>query len=76
MEYDKSSASGVPEAQSFHHESTPVGGRDGKLRVQGPHTDVSILNESITFPFSGRVAKNRFLKGSQHPLIHYYTQKH
>jgi 2,4-dienoyl-CoA reductase-like NADH-dependent reductase (Old Yellow Enzyme family) len=62
MEYDKSTTSGPSEAESFPHESTPSGGHDGKIRVEGPDKDVSILNESITFPFSGRVAKNRFLK--------------
>jgi hypothetical protein len=64
MEYDKSSTSGVAEAESYPHDSTAAGGRDGKLRVKGPNTDVSVLGESITFPFSGRTAKNRFLKGN------------
>jgi 2,4-dienoyl-CoA reductase-like NADH-dependent reductase (Old Yellow Enzyme family) len=64
MEYDKSTLSAPSEAQSFPHKSTPSGGHDGKLRVQGLETDFSILNEPITFPFSGRVAKNRFLKAS------------
>ncbi|KAF2032835.1 FMN-linked oxidoreductase [Setomelanomma holmii] len=62
MEYDKSTTSGASEAQSYPHESTNAGGRNGKLRVQGAKTDVSGLAESITFPFSGRTAKNRFLK--------------
>jgi hypothetical protein len=69
MEYDKSTTSGASEAQSFPHKSTPSGGRDGKFRVRGPEIDVSILNEPIIFPFSGRVAKNRFLKGSSRSLI-------
>jgi hypothetical protein len=64
MEYDKSALSAPSEARSFPHKSTPSGGHDGKLRVQGLETDVSILNEPITFPFSGRVAKNWFLKAS------------
>jgi hypothetical protein len=63
MEYDHSTISDGSEAQSFPHESTRSGGRDGKLRVYGSETDVSVLNEPINFPFSGRVAKNRFLKG-------------
>jgi hypothetical protein len=64
MEYDKTSISGIAEAKSYPHDSTAAGGRDGKLRINGPNTDVGILEESITFPFSGRTAKNRFLKGS------------
>jgi hypothetical protein len=64
MEYDKSSISGISEAKSYPHDSTVAGGRDGKLRIKGPNTDVSVLEESITYPFSGRTAKNRFLKGS------------
>ncbi|KAH7066117.1 hypothetical protein BKA63DRAFT_607955 [Paraphoma chrysanthemicola] len=62
MEYDKATSSGASEAQSYTHDTTKSGGRDGKFRVQGPKTDVSMLAESITFPFSGRTAKNRFLK--------------
>lgn len=62
MEYDKATAPGPPESKSYPHQSQPAGGRDGKLRVDGPKVDVSILNQPITFPFSGRTAKNRFLK--------------
>jgi hypothetical protein len=32
------------------------------LRVGGDNTDVTILKEKIVFPFSGKVAPNRFLK--------------
>jgi len=53
---------GPPEAKNYPHESTPFGGKDGRLRVKGPEVDVSALGESITFPFSGRTARNRFLK--------------
>lgn len=62
MEYDQSTGSGAPEAKNYPHESTPSGGKDGRLRVKGPEADVNILSEPITFPFSGRTAKNRFLK--------------
>jgi 2,4-dienoyl-CoA reductase-like NADH-dependent reductase (Old Yellow Enzyme family) len=34
----------------------------GHLRVRGFAVDTSILRESLTFPFSGRTVKNRFLK--------------
>lgn len=63
MEYDTSTtASGPPEARNYPHKSVLSGGKDGRLRVKGPQADVSVLGESITFPFSGRTAKNRFLK--------------
>lgn len=62
MEYDKATASGAPESKNYPHESVPSGGKDGRLRVKGPTVDVSALKEPITFAFSGRTAKNRFLK--------------
>lgn len=34
----------------------------GHLRYASKPTDVSVLAEPITFPFSGLTAKNRFLK--------------
>ena len=61
-EYDKVVISGAPESKSYPHQSTVSGGNHGRLRVKGPTIDVSVLKESITFPFSGRIAKNRFLK--------------
>ncbi|MBE7181282.1 MAG: NADH:flavin oxidoreductase/NADH oxidase family protein, partial [Terriglobus roseus] len=36
--------------------------RGGAVRVSGSKVDTSSLGESITFPFSGKTAKNRFLK--------------
>lgn len=62
MEYDKAAAPAAPEAKAYPHDSTPAGGRDGKLRVHGPRVDISPLADPITFPFSRRTAKNRFLK--------------
>ena len=63
MEYDLSAPEeGVSEAKNYPHESTPSGGKDGRLRVKGPTVEVPILGSSSTFPFSGRTAKNRFLK--------------
>lgn len=62
MEYDKVAAEGVPESKNYPHESTEGGQNGGRLRVEGPQVDVSPLKESITFAFSGRTAKNRFLK--------------
>ena len=64
MEYDKATTSerAPPEAKNYPHESVEGGKSEGRLRVKGPDVDVSALGESITFPFSGRTAKNRFLK--------------
>lgn len=62
MEYDKVTAQGSPESKNYPHESVKGGENNGRLRVKGPEVDVSPLAESITFPFSGRTAKNRFLK--------------
>lgn len=56
------SKEGGSEASSFPHESQPVGGKDGRLRVKGDNADVSVLQQPLTFHFSGRTAKNRFLK--------------
>ena len=44
------------------HEKNSVHASRGHLRVQSKPADISILNESITFAFSGKIAKNRFLK--------------
>ncbi|KAK3718156.1 hypothetical protein LTR37_005271 [Vermiconidia calcicola] len=64
MGYDMATTEGrgAPEANNYPHESTEGGRNEGRLRVKGPEVDVSPLKESITFPFSGRTAKNRFLK--------------
>jgi len=62
MEYDKVTADGPPEAESYPHETIKSGGKDGKLRIKSPKVDVSALAEPMTFPFSGRTVKNRFLK--------------
>lgn len=62
MEYDKVAAEGQPEAKNYPHESTQGGTNNGTLRVKGPQVDVSPLKQPLTLPFSGRSAKNRFLK--------------
>lgn len=51
-----------PEAKQYAHESTQGAPGEGLLRVKGADVDVSPLKESLTFAFSGRTAKNRFLK--------------
>ena len=62
MEYDKTTAAApsTSEAGNYPHESQP--GTNGRLRVKGPAVDTSLLAQPITFAFSGRTAKNRFLK--------------
>lgn len=62
MEYDKSAAPSGPQAASDSHDTAPASSGRGHKRVECPETDTATLAESITFPFSGRVAKNRFLK--------------
>lgn len=62
MEYDKSTTATreTSESKNYDHESQPS--NNGRLRVKGPVVDTSLLAQPITFPFSGRAAKNRFLK--------------
>jgi 2,4-dienoyl-CoA reductase-like NADH-dependent reductase (Old Yellow Enzyme family) len=62
MEYDQATTEtpATPEAKNYPHEIQPS--NNGRLRVAGPKVDTSPLAEPITFPFSGRTAKNRFLK--------------
>lgn len=62
MEYDKATAATptTPEAKNYPHESQPSS--NGNLRVVGPVVDTAPLAQPIKFPFSGRTAKNRFLK--------------
>ena len=62
MEYDKATTAtpATPESKNYPHESQRS--NNGCLRVAGPIVDTSPLAQSITFSFSGRTAKNRFLK--------------
>ncbi|KIW98717.1 uncharacterized protein Z519_00380 [Cladophialophora bantiana CBS 173.52] len=62
MECDASTFNGAPVASKVNHEKSTAGLNRGRIRVQGKPMDVSILHEPITFAFSGRTAKNRFLK--------------
>ncbi len=62
MEYDMAAGTGPPESKAYPHESVASGGNDGNLRIKAPKVDVSALAEPITLPFSGRTARNRFLK--------------
>ena len=51
-----------PEAKQYAHESIEGAPGEGLLRIKAAEVDVSPLKKSITFAFSGRTAKNRFLK--------------
>lgn len=62
MEYDKVTEEGAPEALNYEHQSTSAPTGRGRLRVKGDAVDTNVLAEPITLPFSGRTAKNRFLK--------------
>lgn len=52
----------LPEAETFKHESIPSPPGRGTSRVNGETVDTAPLKEPITFAFSKRTAKNRFLK--------------
>ncbi|EXJ65206.1 hypothetical protein A1O7_01547 [Cladophialophora yegresii CBS 114405] len=66
MEYDTSTIKADPitdgAKQEQGYEKNPVQANRGHIRAQSKPVDVSILNEPVTFAFSGRTAKNRFLK--------------
>lgn len=63
MEYDKATGSTpLPPAKPDSSTSTKLLGR-GHLRVKGDgNVDTKLLNQPITFPFSGRTTLNRLLK--------------
>jgi 2,4-dienoyl-CoA reductase-like NADH-dependent reductase (Old Yellow Enzyme family) len=62
MEYGKTTTptQSTTESKNYPHQSEPTS--NGRLRVAGPAIDTSPLAQPITFPFSNRTAKNRFLK--------------
>lgn len=62
MEYDKTTnpTQAPPESKNYPHSSEQSS--NGRLRVAGPAIDTSPLAQPVTFPFSNRIAKNRFLK--------------
>lgn len=51
-----------PEAKQHAYDSIKGAPGEGLFRIKGVDVDVSPLKESLTFAFSGRTAKNRFLK--------------
>jgi len=63
-EYDKATADKIPQGPE-HAKDKPtsyIQGGQGNLRLASEKVDVSILRENVVFPFSGKVAPNRFLK--------------
>ncbi|KAL6250324.1 hypothetical protein RBB50_002625 [Rhinocladiella similis] len=61
MEYDTSTLRDEPikSGQTEKYTNSPL---RGNSRAKSDRVDVSVLKEPITFAFSGRTAKNRFLK--------------
>ena len=59
MEYDKATVQSTPNPSTTASDKSDF---RGHARVPGEVVDTSVLNEPITLPFSGRIAKNRFLK--------------
>jgi len=68
MEHGKPSDKAEPPASN--------GRSRGKLRLQSDAVDVSPLAESITFPFSGRTAMNRLMKGPMTERLCYWPEDH
>jgi 2,4-dienoyl-CoA reductase-like NADH-dependent reductase (Old Yellow Enzyme family) len=62
MEYDKSTIQIPATSVDAAHTKNNVNSQRGHVRVQSSQADVSVLSQPITFAFSGRTAKNRFLK--------------
>ncbi|KAK1071415.1 hypothetical protein LTR12_012477 [Friedmanniomyces endolithicus] len=75
MEYDMAAGTGPPESKAYPHESVSSEGNDGKMRIKAPKVDVSALAESITLPFSGRTARNRFLKAPMTERLCHWNQE-
>lgn len=52
------------------------GANGGRVRIKGDNVDFSPLGESITFPFSGKTAMNRFLKAPMTERLCYWPEDH
>ncbi|KAI9693144.1 MAG: hypothetical protein M1822_005140 [Bathelium mastoideum] len=61
MEYDANTGEGIA-PQHPPMNNTAKDSRGHTIRMVGDALDPAPLKESVTFPFSGRTAKNRFLK--------------
>lgn len=62
MEYDKTTTSSGPIPACDTHTTAPLSSGRGHVRVKCDAIDTAALAAPLTFPFSGRTAKNRFLK--------------
>lgn len=60
MEQDKPATTIPGDPSGLTHVATAT--QNGAMRIDGEDVDISPLAEPITFEFSGRTAKNRFLK--------------
>jgi 2,4-dienoyl-CoA reductase-like NADH-dependent reductase (Old Yellow Enzyme family) len=68
MEYDKSTLSGPP----ISHPNTTKTHGHGHVRITANSVSTTPLAQPITFPFSGRTAKNRFLKAPMTERLCYW----
>jgi 2,4-dienoyl-CoA reductase-like NADH-dependent reductase (Old Yellow Enzyme family) len=62
MEYDKSTIQEPAREIDAPHTENDINTQRGHIRVQSSQADVSVLSQPLTFAFSGKTAKNRFLK--------------
>jgi hypothetical protein len=80
-EYDKATTDKLPNSpENPSDKATPLaldhGKGRGHLRVDGDKVDVSILKEKVVFPFSGKVAPNRFLKAPMTERLCRWPENH
>jgi hypothetical protein len=76
MEYDTSTLKAPPAAGNTSASAkNDVDSRRGHLRAESQPADVSILNQQVTFAFSGRTAKNRLLKAPMTERLCYWNKE-
>lgn len=75
MEYDTSTMKGDPLTDGVALEKNSAGDHRGHLRAQSKPADISVLKETVTLPFSGRTAKNRFLKAPMTERLCHWNQE-
>ncbi len=72
MEYDTTTKS-APVEPSLPSYAT-FSSRGGDIRIESSDADVSVLSQPLTFPFSGRTVKNRFLKAPMTERLCYWPK--
>ena len=72
MEYDTTTKS-APVKPSLPSHATSSS-RGGDIRIASSDADVSVLSQPLTFPFSGRTVKNRFLKAPMTERLCYWPK--